>query len=117
MTNSKALDKFSKDQKLKMRRATKALTAAQREYQAALGAETGDIDRELAVKQAILAAERQINDAKIQQAQADLQSATTLAKKKSAIQRIYERQLPMHALSEMPQTLQPMQSCARLMQL
>ena len=37
-----------------------------------------------------LSAEKQINDAKLQQAQADLQSATTLAEKESAIQRIYD---------------------------
>ena len=43
---SKALDKFSKvPPKIEdAKDATKALTAAQREYQAALGAETGDID-------------------------------------------------------------------------
>ena len=70
--------------------ATKALAAAQREYQAALGTEQGDIDRKLSVTQAILNAEKQINNAKLQQANADLQSAKTQGERESAAQRIYD---------------------------
>jgi tape measure domain-containing protein len=70
--------------------ATKALAAAQREYQAALGGEQADIDRELQVTQAILNAEKQINDAKLQQANADLQAATNQAEREAAAQRIYD---------------------------
>ena len=69
--------------------ATKELAAAQKEYQAALGGEQGNIEQELSVKQAILTAEKDINNAKLQQAQADLQSAQTQAEKEAAAQRIY----------------------------
>ena len=69
--------------------ATKELAAAQREYQTALGGEQGNIEQELSVKQAILTAEKDINNAKLQQAQADLQSAQTQAEKEAAAQRIY----------------------------
>ena len=55
-----------------------------------MGGDQGDIDRKLQVTQAILNAEKQINDAKLQQANADLQSATSLGEKESAIQRIYD---------------------------
>ena len=69
--------------------ATKELAAAQKEYQTALGGEQGNIEQELSVKQAILTAEKDINNAKLQQAQADLQSAQTQAEKEAAAQRIY----------------------------
>ena len=69
---------------------TQQLAAAQREYQAALGGETGDIDRKLSVTQAVLAAEKQINDAKLQQAQADLQAASSQGEREAAAQRIYD---------------------------
>ena len=70
--------------------ATKELAAAQKEYQTALGGEQGNIEQELSVKQAILTAEKDINNAKLQQAQADLKSAETQAEKEAAAQRIYQ---------------------------
>jgi tape measure domain-containing protein len=82
--------KRSADLKKEEAAATKALAAAEREYQAALGSEQGDIDRKLQVTQAVLAAERQINDAKLQQANSDLQAATNAAERESAIKRIYK---------------------------
>ena len=80
----------AKDKTEQLKEATKQLAVHQREYQAALGSEQADIDRKLQVTQAVLNAEKQINDAKLQQANADLTAATTAAERAAAAQRIYQ---------------------------
>ena len=55
-----------------------------------MGSEQGDIDRKLQVTQAVLNAEKEINNAKLQQANADLQGAKNQAEREQAAQRIYK---------------------------
>ena len=80
----------AKDKTEQLKETTKQLAEYQRQYQTALGTDQGSIDRKLSVTQALLAAEQEINSAKLQQASADLESAQTLGEKEAAIQRIYE---------------------------
>jgi tape measure domain-containing protein len=70
--------------------ATKALAAAQREYQAALSTEQGDIDRKLQVTQALAQEEQKILDLQLQQATGQLDAAQTQQDRVAAARKVYE---------------------------
>ena len=80
----------AKDKTEELKESTKQLAEYQRQYQTALGTDQGSIDRKLSVTQALLTAEQDISNAKLDQANADLKSAETLGEKQEAIQRIYQ---------------------------
>ena len=80
----------AKDKTEQLKEATKQLAVHQREYQAAVGSEQGDIDRKLQVTQAVIKCpEKQINDAKLQQANCSLLQQQRLSVG-AAAQRIYQ---------------------------
>jgi len=82
--------KESKTAAQQLAASTKAIAAAQKEANDAGQRAVADVNRQLAVKQALLQAEQQINNAKLQSAQADFQAATTADGKIAAAQKIYE---------------------------